>query len=159
SVARDAMLSRRLVKTPNLTVFWIVFRVNSPPLDNVKLLQALAQAIDRDAFVTQIFQGEGAPAATLIPKGMHGYTPTLTAQKFDVAQARSDLAASGLSAKQVSLTYAYDQSSDFGKETATFVHDQLKANLGIERNMHMIDATTMHRRGAQRRVPAAGTRE
>ena len=143
SVARDAMLSRRLVKTPNLTVFWIVFRVNSPPLDNVKLRQALAQAIDRDAFVTQIFQGEGAPAATLIPKGMHGYTPTLTAQKFDVAQARSDLAASGLSAKQVSLTYAYDQSSDFAKATATFVHDQLKANLGIELNLQTLDANTL----------------
>jgi len=142
-VAADSKLSRQLLRTPNLTVFWMVFRVDSPPLDNVKLRQALAQAIDRNAFVAQIFQGEGAPIDTLIPKGMQGYAPNLTTQKFDVAQARASLAASGFSAKQVSLTFSYDQSSDFGKATAKFIHDQLKANLGIELNLQALDANTL----------------
>ena len=143
SVAADSTLSRQLVKTPNLTTFWMVFRVNSPPLDNPKVRQALAQAIDRDAFVTQVFQGQGLPAATFIPRGMHGFMPSLTAQKFDVAQARAALAASGLSASQVSLTYVYDQSSDFAKVTARFVHDQLKANLGVELNLQALDSNTL----------------
>ncbi|HXN90599.1 MAG TPA: peptide ABC transporter substrate-binding protein [Candidatus Sulfotelmatobacter sp.] len=143
SVSGDPVLSRRLVKTPNLTVFWLVFRVDSPPLDNVKVRQAIAQAIDRDAFVAQIFAGQGDPAWTFIPKGMHGYTPSLTAQKFDVAQARASLAASGLSATQLSLTFAFDQTSDFGKATAKFVHDQLKANLGVEINLQGLDANTL----------------
>src|SRR2546430_4602596 len=142
-VSSDSALNRRLVKTPNLTVFWIVFRVNSPPLNNLRVRQAISQAIDRNAFVAQVFEGEAAPAQTFIPKGMHGYSPNLTSQKFDVAQARASLAASGLSAKQVSLTYAYDQSSDFAKATATFVHDQLKANLGIELNLQTLDANTL----------------
>src|SRR5256886_8090417 len=124
SVSNDSALNRNLVKTPNLTVFWIVFRVNSPPLNNVRVRQALAQATDRNAVVAQVFQGESTPAETFIPKGMHGYSADLTGQRFDVAQARASLAASGLSAKQVSLTYAYDQSSDFAKATAKFVHDQ-----------------------------------
>src|SRR5438552_3378906 len=98
SVAADSTLSHQLVKTPNLTVFWMVFRVDSPPLDNAKLRQALAQAVDRNAFVAQIFQGEGAPIDTFIPKGMHGYAPNLTTQRYDVAQARASLAASGFSA-------------------------------------------------------------
>ncbi len=110
SVAADSTLSRQLIKIPNLTVFWIVFRVNSPPLDNVRLRLALTQAIDRDEFVAQIFSGEGAPAASFIPKGMHGYAPNLSAQKFDVAEARASLAASGLSASQVQLNYSYDSS-------------------------------------------------
>ncbi|HKW69234.1 MAG TPA: peptide ABC transporter substrate-binding protein [Candidatus Dormibacteraeota bacterium] len=143
SVAGDASLSRQLVKTPNLTVFWIVFRVNSPPLDNPKVRLAITEAIDRSAFVTQVFAGQGAPLETFIPKGMHGYTPNLAAQKFDVAQARAALAASGLKPNQVSLTYAYDQSSDFAKVTAKFVHDQLKANLGIELNLQALDANTL----------------
>ncbi len=142
-VAADATLSHQLVKTPSLTVFWIVFRVDSPPLDNVKLRQAISEAVDRDAFVAQIFQGEGAPAQTFIPKGMHGYAAGLTTQKFDVAQARASLAASGFSANQVSLTFSYDQSSDFGKATAKFVHDQLKTNLGIELNLQALDANTL----------------
>jgi oligopeptide transport system substrate-binding protein len=124
-------------------VFWLVFRVDSPPLDNVKVRQAIAQAIDRDAFVAQIFAGQGDPAWTFIPKGMHGYTPSLTAQKFDVAQARASLAASGLTAKQLSLTFAFDQTSDFGKATAKFVHDQLLANLGVTINLQGLDANTL----------------
>ncbi len=142
-VAADATLSHQLVKTPNLTVFWIVFRVDSPPLDNVKLRQAISEAVDRDAFVAQIFQGEGAPAQTFIPRGMHGYAAGLATQKFDVAQARASLAASGFSANQVSLTFSYDQSSDFGKATAKFVHDQLKTNLGVELNLQALDANTL----------------
>jgi oligopeptide transport system substrate-binding protein len=146
SVSGDSSLSRQLVKTPNLTVFWIVFRVNSPPLTNAKLRLAIAQAIDRNAFVSEIFQGEGAPATTFIPKGMHGYSPGLSAQRFDVAQARASLAASGLSARQVSVTYAYDQSSDFAKATAKFIHDQLKSNLGIELNLQALDPNTLSSR-------------
>ncbi len=143
AVAGDSALGRQLVKTPNLTVFWIDLRVNSPPLDNAKLRQALAQAIDRDAFVSQVLAGEGLPAAALIPKGMHGYSPNLTTQKFDVAQARASLAASGLTAKQVSVTFSYDQSSDFRKATARFVHDQLVNNLGINVVLQGLDPNTL----------------
>jgi oligopeptide transport system substrate-binding protein len=146
SVTNDSSLSRHLVKIPNLTIFWIVFRVNSPPLNNSKLRLAVSQAIDRNEFVSQVFQGESIPAQTFIPKGMHGYAPNLTAQRFDVAQARASLAASGLSARQVSLTYAYDQSSEFAKATAKFIHDQLKTNLGIEINLQGLDPNTLSSR-------------
>src|SRR4029077_6901941 len=108
-VAQDDTLKRQLVKTPGLTVFWRACRVTSPPLDNARLRQALAQAIDRNAFVNQVLAGQGLPASTLIPRGMHGNDPSLGTQNFDVAQARASLAASGLTAKQVSLTLSYDQ--------------------------------------------------
>ena len=143
AVAADTNLDHQLVKTPNLEVFWIVFRIDSPPLDNPKLRLAIAQAIDRDAFVAQVLAGQGLPATTFIPKGMDGYNPRLTAQKFDVAQARASLAASGLSAKQVSVTFSYDQSSDFRKATATFVRDQLVANLGINVVLQGLDPNTL----------------
>jgi oligopeptide transport system substrate-binding protein len=143
-VAGASSLKQELVKTPDLTVFWIVFRVNNSPTSNPKLRLAIAQAIDRDAFVSQIFEGQGLPAYTFIPKGMNGYSPNLTAQKFDVAQARASLAASGMSASQLSsLRFSYDQSSDFGKATAKFVHDQLKANLGIDITLQALDANTL----------------
>jgi oligopeptide transport system substrate-binding protein len=143
SVAGDTGLKQDLVKVPDLTVFWIIFRVNASPTNNARLRLAIAQAIDRDAFVAQIFQGQGAPAETFIPKGMHGYSSSLSAQKFDVAQARASLAASGLSASQLAtLTFSYDQTSDFGKATANFIHDQLKTNLGINIVLQGLDANT-----------------
>jgi oligopeptide transport system substrate-binding protein len=143
SVAADSKLNRQLLKTPNLTVFWLVFRVNSPPLDNVRLRLAMAQAIDRDAYVSQVLAGQGLPTTTFIPKGMHGYSPSLTPQKFDIAQARASLAASGLTAKQVSVTFSYDQSSDFRTRTAKFVHDQLVNNLGINVVLQALDPNTL----------------
>jgi len=142
-VAQDDSLKRQLVKTPDLTVFWMAFRVNSPPLDNARLRQALAQALDRGAFVNQVLAGQGLPASTLIPRGMQGNDPGLATQNFDVAQARASLAASGLSAKQVSLTLSYDQSNDFRKRAAQFVHDQLVDNLGINVVLQGLDPNTL----------------
>lgn len=143
AVASDDKLKRQLVKTPDLTVFWMSFRVNSPPLDNVALRRALSQAIDRNAFASQVLAGEGMPAATLIPKGMHGYDPGLNTQAFDVAQARASLAASGLTPKQVSLTLSFDQSNEFRKKAAQFVHDQLVTNLGVNVVLQGLDPNTL----------------
>jgi oligopeptide transport system substrate-binding protein len=147
-VAGDASLSRELMKTPSLTVFWLVFHVTSAPLNNVKVRRALAQAIDRAAFVAQIFQGQGMPAETFIPKGMYGYSPALgSVQKFDVAQARATLAASGVSAKQLSgIKFSYDKSSDFQTATAAFVRDQLRANLGVTVTLQALDTNTFNSR-------------
>src|SRR5437016_3363860 len=132
-----------LVTNGPFAVVWLVFRVNPPPLDNLKLRRAMAQAIDRNAYVSQVLAGQGLPATTFIPKGMHLYSPSLTAQKFDIAQARASLAASGLSAKQVSVTFSYDQSSDFRSKTAKFVHDQLVTNLGINVVLQALDPNTL----------------
>jgi oligopeptide transport system substrate-binding protein len=145
AVAGDPKLAKNLVKTPSLSVFWITFRVNAPPLNNAKVRLALAEAIDRNAFVAQIFQGQGIPAETFIPKGMRGYSPGIgSSQKFDQAEARASLAASGMTAAQLAgITFSYDQSSDFGKFTAMFVRDQLKANLGVDVALQALDTNTL----------------
>jgi oligopeptide transport system substrate-binding protein len=149
SVAGDPSLSRELVKTPALTVFWLVFRVSSPPLNNVRVRRAIAEAIDRAAFVAQIFQGQGLPAETFVPKGMHGYAPGVggSVQKSDVALARATLAASGVSAKQLSgIKFSYDKTNDFQKATATFVQAQLKASLGVNVTLQPLDRNTFNSR-------------
>jgi ABC-type oligopeptide transport system substrate-binding subunit len=76
---------------------------------------------------------------------MRGYAPGIGApQKFDLAQARASLAASGMTAAQLSgIKFAYDQSNDFAKVTAAFVRDQLKANLGIDVALEALDTNTL----------------
>jgi len=143
-VAGDNHLKQELVRTPSLTVFWLTFRITQAPLNNVKARQAIAAAIDRDAYIAQIFQAQGIPAETLIPKGMRGYAPDLAStQKFDVVQSHAILAASGITAKQLSgVKLSYDQSSDFSKATATFIRDQLKTNLGVDVALEPLDRDT-----------------
>jgi oligopeptide transport system substrate-binding protein len=161
TVAGDPRLSRELFKTPSLSVFWLVFRVTSSPMNNVRLRRAIAQAIDRSAFVAQVFQGEAIPADTFIPQGMHGYSPGIggSAQKSDVAAARASLASSGVSAKQLSgIKFTYDRSSDFQKATAAFVKSQLKTNLGFDITLQGLDTNTFNSRLSSGNFQIAGPR-
>ncbi len=145
AVAADRSLSKNVVRSPALTVYWITFRVTSPRLSNPRVRQALAQAIDRSGFVNRVFQGQGRPLETFIPQGMRGYAPELApSQKFDVSQARAILAAAGVSAAQLSgLKFSYDKSVDFAKLTAQYVHDQLKTNLGVDIALDPLDRGTL----------------
>ena len=145
AVAADRSLSKNVVRSPALTVYWITFRVTSPRLSNPRVRQALARAIDRSGFVNRVFQGQGRPLETFIPQGMRGYAPELApSQKFDVSKARATLAAAGVSAAQLSgLKFSYDKSVDFAKLTAQYVHDQLKANLGVDIALDPLDQGTL----------------
>jgi oligopeptide transport system substrate-binding protein len=160
-VAGDSKLSHELVKTPSLSVFWLVFHVTSPPLNNVKVRRAIAEAIDRNAFVAQVFQGQAMPAQTFIPQGMHGYAPGVggMAQKSDAVAARASLASSGVSAKQLSaLKFSYDRSDDFQKATAAFVRAQLKTNLGMDITLLGLDTNTFNSRLSSGNFQIAGPR-
>lgn len=144
-VAGDRALGKDLVRSPALTVYWIAFRVTSPRLSNPRVRQALAQAIDRNAYVAQVFQGQGRAQETFIPQGMRGYAPGLaSSQKFDVSQARATLASAGVAPGQLAgLKLSFDRSLDFAKATAQFVHDQLKTNLGVDIALDPVDAGTL----------------
>jgi len=161
AVAGDARLSRELLKTPSLTIYWLAFRVTSAPLNNIRVRRAIAQAIDRTAFVAQVFQGQAIPAETFIPQGMHGYAPGTggNAQRSDVAAARASLAASGVSARQLTgIKFTYDRSNDFQKATATFVKTQLKTNLGIDITLQGLDTNTFNSRLSSGNFQIAGPR-
>jgi oligopeptide transport system substrate-binding protein len=160
-VAGDAALSHELMKTPSLSVFWLVFHVSSPPLNNVRVRRAIAEAIDRAAFVAQVFQGQAIPAESFIPQGMQGYAPGVggSAQKSDVAAARASLAASGVSTRQLSgIKFSYDRSSDFQQATAIFIKAQLKANLGIDITLQGLDTNTFSSRLSSGNFQIAGPR-
>ena len=158
TVAADSQLLKRIVKAPDLTVYWMAFHVTTPRLAKAKVRLALAEAIDRKAFVQQVFGGQGRPAEAFIPEGMSGYSADLTgAQRFDVAQARASLAAAGVSAGQLSgLRLSYDKSSDFATATANFMRDQLKVNLGVNVAMDPIDTNTLDSRLSSGNFDIAG---
>ncbi|HZQ50369.1 MAG TPA: peptide ABC transporter substrate-binding protein [Candidatus Dormibacteraeota bacterium] len=145
AVSGDSQLAKQLTRTPSLTVYWMAFRVTSPRLRKTQVREAIAEAIDRNAFVRQVLEGQGQPAETFIPQGMHGYAPNLgQPQRFDAAQARALLAQAGVSPAQLSgVRLSFNSSSDFSKATAAFIRDQLKANLGVNVAMVALDPNTL----------------
>lgn len=137
-----------LVKVPELTVFWIDMNTKAAPFNNVKVRQAFAQAIDRDAYVTSVLQNRGISSTTLIPQGMRNYQPELgTLQKFDATAAKASLAASGVSAASLNgVKYLYNSNSPTNKTIAEFVQAQLKTNLGINIVLDGTDSKTVSSR-------------
>jgi peptide/nickel transport system substrate-binding protein len=66
--------------------------VGSPPLDDLRIRQAIDCGIDRDELVRTVFGGYAVPAGTIIAPGVIGFNPDLTPTPYDPQKA-TDLVA------------------------------------------------------------------
>ncbi|HEV3468455.1 MAG TPA: ABC transporter substrate-binding protein [Pyrinomonadaceae bacterium] len=80
---------------PGANIVYLGFNVERPPLDNVRLRQAIAHAIDREAIVRDLMLGQARVAHSILPEGSWAYDP---GQKYpyDPARARQLLDEGGL---------------------------------------------------------------
>lgn len=93
SLSPDAIQS--LSQDPNLTVHkfngsnvnLLTFNTAEPPLNNVRVRQALAYAIDRASLIRDLLQGQGKIAHSILPEESWAYTAGQTYQ-FDPATAK-----------------------------------------------------------------------
>jgi peptide/nickel transport system substrate-binding protein len=65
------------------------------PLKDVRVRRALSMAIDRQALVTRVMQGQAFPASQLMPTGLPGTNTNLKPVAYDLASARVLLAEAG----------------------------------------------------------------
>ncbi|MFK7963449.1 MAG: ABC transporter substrate-binding protein [Burkholderiaceae bacterium] len=64
-----------------------------PPLDDIRVRQALNYAIDRDALIGSVFSDKVEKATQLVVPSINGHNPTLKPWPYDPAKARELLAA------------------------------------------------------------------
>ena len=92
---RNNPLSAELVRAPpSFSIQYIGMNVNEPPLDDLKVRQALNLAIDRQEIATIVLGDQVVPAKGILPPGFPGYDPSLTGYDFDPERARQLLAES-----------------------------------------------------------------
>lgn len=128
----DSPLRRDLLRSPELTTFWVDFNTTRAPLDNPRVRQALAEGIDRQAVVTEDFQGRAAPATTLIPSGMRGYRPEVGhPQDFNPTAARQLLDQAGVPHDQLTALPMIVRDRPQDRAIASTVAAQLQRNLGV----------------------------
>lgn len=65
------------------------------PLLDMRVRTALSMAINRDAIVRAVMNGQAAPSGQLLPKGVMGHVEELTPVKYDVEGAKKLLAEAG----------------------------------------------------------------
>ncbi len=65
------------------------------PIEDVRVRQALNMAVDRQAIITSLFNGQAALATGLVSSGSLGHDPSIQPYPYDPDQARSLLADAG----------------------------------------------------------------
>ena len=127
----DAQNSRFFVSSPKTAVHYYYLNVNHKVLCDPKVRQAINLAIDREELVKQVLNGNGEPTASLISprSGWKEVQPV----EFNPEKAKELLAESGFSKSKDfdEIILGYNDENSLYKETAEFIADSLKKNLGI----------------------------
>jgi ABC-type transport system substrate-binding protein len=81
----------------------LIFRTDQAPLDNVKVRQAIAHAIDRQAIIDDVLLGQATIATSLMPPGTYGRAEPTTTYPYDPDKARTLLAEAGYDGTEVKM--------------------------------------------------------
>jgi peptide/nickel transport system substrate-binding protein len=130
SLSPDAV--KRLEQDPNLqvkafpgsNVVLLTINTASPPLDNVKVRQAIAYAVDRESLIKNLLLGYGKIAHSIIPEESWSYSAGQT-YSYDPATAKRLLNESGVRFDKP-IVYKLSGSSISGRQYAGVIQNQLK---------------------------------
>lgn len=84
---------------------YIGLNVQSPPLNNVKVRQAIGYAIDKDKVIRELLSGQAKTANSILPESSWAYSPG-TQYNFDPAKARQLLSESGYESEPIKFKFA-----------------------------------------------------
>jgi oligopeptide transport system substrate-binding protein len=135
-VKADATLSKELYIGPGTCTYYYGFNTSKPPLDNVKVRQALSYGINRQKLVDTVLKGGQKPADAFACPGVFG-TPTGDAKwkgiNFDAAKGKALLAEAGYPDGKglPEITLMFNTSAGH-QRIAEFIQQSWKENLGIE---------------------------
>ncbi len=115
---------------PSSRMDHILINHANPPLDDVRVRQALAQAIDVDAIIKTVTFGHGTPANSYIPAGGMYYNPDNMLWSHDQEKAAALLQDAGVDGLELDMVV---QAGDANYEQiAVLVQDQLgKVGVGV----------------------------
>lgn len=119
-----------LQEVPSLTVWYLGFNTKQPILDNVKVRQAIAYALNKDDFILNVFNGVAEPAHnTMLTPTLFGYAPDTMTYDFNLEKAKELLAEAGYPDGFKTTLWTTD--SQFDRDASVVVQEQLR-KIGIE---------------------------
>jgi len=156
SLSPDAV--KRLEQDPNLqvqafqgsNVVLLTLNTSSPPLDNVKVRQAIAYAIDRGSLIDNLLLGFGKIAHSIIPEESWAYSPGQI-YSYDLATAKRLLDEAGFRDPdgdgprmrfEKPVVFKLSGSSISGRQYASVIQNYLK-EVGIPVEIQTPEANTL----------------
>ncbi|MGE5509560.1 MAG: ABC transporter substrate-binding protein [Chitinophagales bacterium] len=118
----------------------IFLNVRHKGLDNKKVRQAVASAIDYDQIIKYIYNGRAAQAQGPLPRGLWGHDDKLPMFKRDIAKAKKLMAESGV--KNLTLDFNYGSGSAERRKVAELLQANLK-EIGIDLKLTELTGNTI----------------
>ena len=115
---------------PTLVALYIQVSQKKPPLDNVKVRQAIALAFDYKGFIDGVYQGHATQAQGVVAKGTPFHDTSLPLPTKDIAKAKQLLAESGVNVSGLELEYVAVAGDPPEKGAGLILQEGLK-ELGI----------------------------
>ncbi|EKK7714121.1 peptide ABC transporter substrate-binding protein SapA [Cronobacter dublinensis] len=86
----------RLTLRPGMNIAYLAFNTHKPPLDNPKVRQALALAINNQRLMQSIYYGTAETAASILPRASWAYDNNAKITEYNPDKSRAQLKALGL---------------------------------------------------------------
>lgn len=100
----DSSPNLNVVKSDGSNIQYLVFNTEQPPLNNVKVRQAIAYAIDRERIVRELLFDQARLADSVLPLRSFAYSPG-TVYRHDAARAKQLLNESGYKNEPINFKY------------------------------------------------------
>lgn len=81
-------------KEPSVQVEYLALNVSKAPFDDVHVRRAIGYAVNTDAIVNGIYEGDVAPAKSMISDQVMGYDKNVKSYEYNVEKAKEELAQS-----------------------------------------------------------------
>ena len=95
----------QILERPAFNVGYVGFNQAKPPLDNLKIRQAIAHALNRQALVTAKYPEGAEVAKEFMPPELFGYADDVEEYDYDLAAAKKLIAESGVSNPTLEFWY------------------------------------------------------
>ncbi len=145
-IERDPVLKKDLVRFHGLNTWYIFFRTQLPPFNDIRVREAFTRVMDRDNICNVILRGGAVPAYSMIPPGFKEYEGDThaAAQGFDPERARTLMREAGYPNGQgfprQELWLRAPSPSD--RLIAAAIQSMLKEHIGVDVNIRAADRGT-----------------
>lgn len=110
----------------------LFFNTQMAPFDQAAVRQAFAYAVDKNMLTQSVLSNSAIPAPTIVPTGIPGYQPNLTALSFNRGKALTTLKTAYPDVDQVpAVTFSYP-SSQVSSAVAIALQQMWQTALGIQ---------------------------